>query len=167
LELIITPLNKQHERKGFDCGEPSLNQYLHRYATQDIKRRVSRVFVASPSGIPEQVIGYYSVSAGSLEAAELHDAHQRRLPRYPVPIATLGRLAIALNFQGQGVGSILIADALRRVTRASQVMAVYAMVVDALSEQAGDFYKRFGFISLPGQPLKLFLPLDAAKNLIE
>lgn len=167
MELIITPLNKQHDRNGFDCGEPFLNQYLHRYATQDIKRRVSRIFVASPAGIPGQVIGYYSLSAGSLNATELPEAQQRRLPRYPVPIATLGRLAIATNSQGQGLGSILIADALRRVARAGQVLAVYALVVDALNEQAGDFYRRFGFITLPGQPLKLFLPLDSFKNLAD
>lgn len=166
MDLIITPLNKQHDRKTFDCGEPSLNQYLIRYANQDIKRRVSRVFIASPSDIPEQVVGYYSLGAGSLAVADLPEEHRRRLPGYPVPVAMLGRLAVARTYQGQGLGPILIANALQRIARASQAMAVYAMVVDALNEQAGDFYRRFGFIPIPSQPLKLFLPMDSVTDLV-
>jgi ribosomal protein S18 acetylase RimI-like enzyme len=167
LDLIISPLGKQHDRKPFDCGEPSLNQYLNRYASQDIGRRVNRVFVASPPGAPWQVIGYYSLSAGSLDATALPEAFRRRLPRYPVPVVLLGRLAIAESHQGMGLGSILLADALRRIAEASQVMAVYAVVVDALNDQAAEFYRQFGFISLPSQPLKLFLPMDSVATLID
>jgi hypothetical protein len=77
LKLIIAPLGKQHDRKPFDCGEPSLNQYLNRYASQDIRRRVNRVFVASPPDAPRHVIGYYSLSAGSLDATALPEAFRR------------------------------------------------------------------------------------------
>jgi predicted N-acetyltransferase YhbS len=167
LELIIAPLNKHHERKPFDCGENSLTQYLHRYASQDIRRRVSRVFVASAPEAPRQVIGYYSLSAGSLEATALPEAFRRRLPGYPVPVVLLGRLAIAESHQGMGLGSILLADALQRIAQASQVMAVYAVVVDALNDQAAEFYRQFGYISLPSQPLKLFLPMDSVATLID
>lgn len=167
MDLIIAPLGKQHERKPFDCGEHSLNQYLHRYASQDIKRRVNRVFVASPPDTPQQVIGYYSLSAGSLDTTALPEAFQRRLPRYPVPVVLLGRLAVAESHQGMGLGSILLADALQRIAQASQVMAVYALVVDALNDQAAEFYRQFGFISLPSQPLKLFLPMDSIATLID
>ena len=166
MDLIITSLNKQHDRNAFDCGEISLNQYLRRYANQDVRRRVNRVFVASPSTTPEQVIGYYSLSACSLNAADLPETHRRRLPKYPVPVAMLGRLAISKTSQGQGIGSILLADALQRIARASQVMAVYAIVVDALNNQAAVFYRQFGFIPLPNQPLKLFLPMDSVTNLV-
>lgn len=165
MDLIVKPLNKQHDRKTFDCGEPSLNQYLYR-SSQDIKRRVSRIFITAPSDMPEQVIGYYSLSAGSLDTTDLPEAHRRRLPRYPVPVAILGRLAITKTYQGQGLGSFLLADALQRVTQASQVIAVYAVVVDALNEQAGDFYHQFGFIPLPSQSLKLFLPMDSFTDLV-
>jgi predicted N-acetyltransferase YhbS len=167
LELIIAPLGKQHDRKSFDCGENSLNQYLHRYASQDIRRRVNRVFVASPPDTPQQVIGYYSLSAGSLDATALPEAFRRRLPRYPVPVVLLGRLAVAESRQGMGLGSILLADALQRIAHASQVMAVYAVVVDALNDQAAEFYRQFGFISLPSQPLKLFLPMDSVAALVD
>lgn len=161
MNLIITPLGKQHDRKSFDCGEPSLNQYLHCYANQDTKRRVNQVFVASPPDAPRQVIGYYSPSAGSLDTADLPETLRRRLPRYPVPVVLLGRLAVVESQQGKGLGSILLADALQRVAQASQVMAVYAVVVDALNDRAAEFYQQFGFIPLPSQPLKLFLPMDS------
>ena len=167
LEITISPLGKLHDRKSFDCGEPSLNEYLYRYASQDIRRRVNRVFVAAPPTAPRQVLGYYSLSAGSLNATALPEAFRRRLPRYPVPVVLLGRLAIAESNQGMGLGSILLADALKRIAQASQVMAVYAIVVDALNEQAAEFYRQFGFISLPSQPLKLFLPIDSVANLVD
>ena len=167
MDLIISPLGKQHDRKPFDCGEPSLNQYLNRYVNQDIRRRVNRVFVASPPDSPRQVIGYYGLSAGSLDATSLPEAFRRRLPRYPVPVVLLGRLAVAKSDQGKGIGSILLADALQRIVQASQVMAVYAVVVDTLNDQAAEFYRQFGFISLPSQPLKLFLPMDSVATLVD
>lgn len=136
MQLIIAPLDKKHDRNSFDCGEPSLNQYLHRYASQDIRRRVNRAFIASPSDAPEQVIGYYSLSASSLAAAELPEKARQRLPRYPLPVVLLGRLAIAQSHQGARLGSILIADALQRVAQANQILAVYSVVLDALNEGA-------------------------------
>ena len=167
MELIIVPLGKQHDRKSFDCGENSLNQYLHLYANQDIRRRINRVFVVSPPDAPRQVIGYYSLSAGSLDANVLPEAFRRRLPRYPAPVVLLGRLAVAESHQGMGLGSILLADALQRIAQASQVMAVYAVVVDALNDQAAEFYRQFGFIPMPSQPLKLFLPMESVASLVD
>jgi GNAT superfamily N-acetyltransferase len=167
LDLIISPLGKSHDRKSFDCGEKSLNEYLHRYASQDIKRRINKVFVASPPQAPQRVIGYYGLSACSLDANDLPDRLRRRLPRYPVPVVLLGRLAVAESHQGQGLGSILLADALQRIVQASQVMAVYAVVVDALDNRAARFYQQFGFIPLPSQPLKLFLPMDSIAALLD
>ncbi len=167
MQLVIAPLDKQHERKAFDCGEHSLNQYLQRYASQDIRRRVNRVFIASPADKPKQIIGYYSLSAGSLHAADLPEDRQRRLPRYPVPVALLGRLAVTKSHQGQGLGSVLLADALRRIAHASRVMAVYAVVVDALDDRAARFYRQFGFIPLPSQSLKLFLPMESVSALVD
>lgn len=167
MDLIISPLGRSHDRKSFDCGEHSLNEYLQQYASQDIKRRINKVFVASPPEAPQQVIGYYGLSAGSLDANDLPEGLHRRLPRYPVPVVLLGRLAIAESHQGQGLGSILLADALQRIVLASQVMAVYAAVVDALDDHAAEFYQQFGFIPLPSQPLKLFLPMDSVAALLD
>jgi len=167
LDLIISPLGNSHERESFHCGEHSLDEYLQQYASQDIKRRINKVFVASPSEAPWQVIGYYGLSAGSLDANDLPEGLRRRLPRYPVPVVLLGRLAVTQSHQGQGLGSILLADALQRIVQASQVMAVYAVVVDALDNRAAGFYQQFGFIPLPSQPLKLFLPMDSVAALFD
>jgi GNAT superfamily N-acetyltransferase len=161
LEIVITPLGKQRDRKTFGCGEDSLNQYLNRYANQDVRRRVNRVFVASQPDKPRLMIWCYSLSVGSLSASDLPEQFRHRLPRYPVPIALLGRLVVAKSHQGKGLGAILIADALQRIALANQVMAVYAVVVEALNNQAAEFYQQFGFIPLPSQPLKLFLPMES------
>lgn len=144
---------------------PTIDDYLHRYARQDIRRRVNRVFVAVAADEPRQIVAFYSLSADSLDAEALPDAYRRRLPRYPLPIVLFGRLAVATVHQGQGIGAILLADALRRIAGASRVMAVYAVVVDALDERAADCYRRFGFIPLPSRPRTLFLPLDAFREL--
>ena len=167
MDLVIKPLGKRHDRKNSDCGQASLGLYLHRYANQDIRRRVNRAFVASPPDEPQRVIGYYSLSAGSLAAADLPEKFRHRLPRYPVPVALLGRLFVDKSYQGQGLGAVLIADALQRIVLASQVMAVYAVVVDALNESAAEFYRQFGFIPLPSQPLKLFLPMDTVTESVD
>jgi ribosomal protein S18 acetylase RimI-like enzyme len=167
VDLRILPLDKGHDRKSFHCGEPSLDEYLHRYAGQDIRRRVSRIFVAVPTDAPRQIVGYYSLSAGSLKADALPQAHRRRLPKYPVPVVSLGRLAVATTHQGQGLGSIVLADALRRVAAASRAMAVYAVVVDALNDRAVEFYRKLGFVAWPSQPERLFLPLESFLDLGE
>lgn len=160
-------LSKQHQRDAFTCGEESLDRYIQRFAKQNIKQRISRVFVASPVTEPAGIAGYYTLSADSLAAQALPPARQRKLPQHPVPVALLGRLAIATPYQGQGLGQILVADALQRVVRASQVLAVYALIVDALNPRVAEFYQRLGFIPLPSQPLKLFLPLDSVADLVE
>ena len=160
MKLNITALGPEHQRKAFNCGVSSLDEYPHRYAKQDVKRKVNKVFVATQENDHQQIVGYYTLSAGSIDVISLPAKHKHRLPRYPVPVITLGRLAVSQQFQGVGVGSILIADALKRTTQASNIIAVYALVLDALNEKAANFYRLFGFIPLPEQPLKLFLPLN-------
>lgn len=159
MQLSISSLNTAHLRKAFDCGEPSLNTYLHRYARQNIKNRINRVFIASPAGAEKSIVGYYTLSAGSISADDLPLIQKRRLPNYPVPVALLGRLAVDKQYQGQRLGSILLADAVQRVEQASEVLAVYAIVVDALNPSVAEFYQGFGFVPFSAQPLKLFLPL--------
>ncbi|WPL17900.1 hypothetical protein Thiowin_02943 [Thiorhodovibrio winogradskyi] len=89
----------------------------------------------------------------------------RKLPRYPVPVALLGRLAVALNFQGRRLGSILLSDACRKELKASQVLAVAAIVVDAKDASAAAFSRHFGFLPLPGRPERLLLPANVLKGL--
>jgi GNAT superfamily N-acetyltransferase len=147
----IRPLDADARTADFKCGEIALDEYLQSYAKQDIKRGVARVFVASPAELPQVVAGFYTLSAASIAAETLPEKWRKKLPRYPVPVALLGRLAVEQHYHGQGLGAILLADACKRVTAASETLAVAAMVVDAKSQHAADFYQHFGFIELPGQ----------------
>lgn len=123
--------------------------------------------MVSPAETPQQIIGYYNLSAGSLDVCDLPEDLRRKLPRYPVPVVLLGKLAVTKSHQRQGLGCILLADALQRIVQATQVMAVFAVVVDALNERAAEFYQQFDFIPLPSQPLKLFLQMDTAAALLD
>jgi GNAT superfamily N-acetyltransferase len=156
--LVVEPLAAHHDRAAFACGEPALDDYLRRQAAQDVRRRIAQVFVAVGAA-PEVVLGYYTLSAASYDKAELPPALAKRLPHYPVPAAILGRLAVARAQQGRGFGERLLLDAVHRVVRASQALAVHAVVVDAMSEGAAAFYARYGFRPFMSMPRRLFLPL--------
>jgi len=152
MNFQIRSLDAAAQTSGFDCGEKVLDEYLQRYASQDIKRGVARVFIACPTHQAQRVAGFYTLSASSIGADTLPEKLRKRLPRYPVPVALLGRLAVSRFFHGQGLASILLADACKRVTAASETLAVTAIIVDAKSPKAATFYQHFGFIELPGQP---------------
>jgi ribosomal protein S18 acetylase RimI-like enzyme len=159
--FYIRPLDAAVDTAAFHCGHPALDEYLRRYASQDVRREVARVFVATPEGDEERVAGFFTLSAGSVNCADLPEALTRKLPRYPIPAALLGRLAVDQTFQGQGLGSILLADACRKVVQASQVLAVVGIIVDAKDAADISFYRHFGFVSLPGMPDRLLLPAKA------
>jgi ribosomal protein S18 acetylase RimI-like enzyme len=161
--LLIEPLAAHHDRTAFSCGEPALDAYLQRQASQDIRRRMAQVFVAVRG--PASIAGYYSLSAASFQKDELPPPLARRLPHYPVPAAVLGRLAIDREQQGRGLGETLLLDAIRRVVRASTAIAIYAIVVDAKNERAETFYERYGFRAFASQPRRLFLPLETFEKL--
>ena len=162
--LVIEPLGSHHDRANFSCGEPALDAYLQRQASQDIRRRAAQVFVALGDG-PGKIAGYYSLSAVSFEKDELPPSLSKRLPHYPVPAAVLGRLAVDRGQQGRGLGETLLLDAIRRVVRASAMLAVYAIIVDAKNDGAQAFYQRYGFQSFASAPRRLFLPLETAEKL--
>jgi GNAT superfamily N-acetyltransferase len=161
---VIEPLGPHHDRSSFSCGEPALDGYLQRQASQDVRRRVAKVFVAAGATL-ERIAGYYSLSAAEFNKAELPPTAAKRLPHYPVPAAVLGRLAVDQSYQGRGLGETLLMDAIRRTLRASEAMAVHAIVVDAKHERARAFYERYGFRSFATMPRRLFLPLETFEKL--
>ena len=126
---------------------------------------MARVFVAIPEGGSE-VAGFYTLSAASIERIALPSEVARRLPRYPVPVALIGRLAVDRRWGSRGLGSALLADAFRRVVRAGEALAVYAVIVDAKDARAQAFYERFGFVRLPDAGRRLFYPVASAERLI-
>ena len=154
----IGPLDAGLDVAAFRCGQPALDTYIQRYASQDVRRNLARVFTATPLDDPRRLAGYFTLSAGSVRCADLPAVLNRKLPRYPVPVALLGRLGVDSRFQGQGLGSILLADACHKVVAASVALAVAGIVVDAKDESAAAFYRHFGFQELPGHPGRLLLP---------
>jgi len=160
-ELVIEPLNQNHNRAAFNCGIESLDRYLTRQASQDIKRRISRVFVACGLQDETRVLGYYTLSTLSIDLSFLPEKVANKLPRHPIPAALIGRLAIDISAQGKGIGKMLLSNAIKRTLSVSDDIAIYAMVVDAINQEAESFYKRYGFSRLAHNGSRLFLPLKS------
>lgn len=158
--LVIEPLGK-HDRSKFSCGQPDLDSWFRLRASQDEKRNIARVFVAVDADLG--VVGFYSLSSLSLSLENLPEEVARKLPRYDaIPAALIGRLARDERVRGQGVGELLLADAIYRILGAGRSLAVFAIVVDAKDERAVDFYKAFGFRPFPLRPRRLFLLTSTA-----
>lgn len=161
----IEALSAAHDRSRFECGSAPLDRYLREQASQDIKRRVATCFVAIPI-CHEHVAGYYTLTATSVALDTVSAEIAKKLPRYPVvPAALLGRLAISKDWQGKGLGSTLLADALLRTARTE--LGVFAMLVDAKDEAARRFYEHFGFTLLLNHEHRLMLPIATALRQME
>jgi GNAT superfamily N-acetyltransferase len=156
----IEPLSGDYDRSQFFSGSDALDRYLREQASQDIRRRIATCFVAV-NLTSQDVGGYYTLTATSVALNALSPEIAKKLPRYPVvPAALLGRLAVSRRYQGQGLGGVLLADALKRTARAE--LGVFAMLVDAKDEAAQRFYERYGFTLLPGEVRRLCLTIGAA-----
>jgi ribosomal protein S18 acetylase RimI-like enzyme len=162
--VVIVPLGPDHGRAGFSCGEPALDFYLQRQASQDMRRRVAQVFVAA-SEDQFLIDGYYTLSATSIDKTGLSPELAKKLPHYPIPSVLLGRLAVASTAQGRGLGELLLLDALRRSLRASIAVAMYAVIVDAKNQSAEAFYKKYGFQNLATDQRRLFLQMATVEKL--
>jgi ribosomal protein S18 acetylase RimI-like enzyme len=158
----VVPLDAAHDRTTFDSGSAPLDRYFRHQVTQDIRRRVTACFVALT---PDQrVAGYYTLASASILLSNLPAATAKRLPRYPsVPAVRMGRLAVQRDFQGQGLGGALLADALERAARSE--IAAFSLVLEAKDRSAAAFYRHHGFVPLPDSPMTLFLPLATIRQL--
>jgi ribosomal protein S18 acetylase RimI-like enzyme len=147
-----------HKVADFACGEESLDRWLYRYASQGERRDATRTFVAADA--QGAVRGYYTLVAGQLEHVEATETVRKGLSRhFPIPVAILARLAVDERSQGRGLGASLLNDALERICRAAQEVAVRAVVVHAINDAAVGFYERFGFRGLSEAPRSLMVTL--------
>ena len=166
MAITVEALGKEHDRTAFRCGQPDLDAWFHQRAGQDAHRNVARVFVAVDDAMG--VVGFYSLGAFTLALDDLPPALAGRLPRYDaIPAALIGRLARDLRVRGQGMGDLLLADAIRRILGAAQSLAVFAIVVEAKDAAAARFYREFGFTVFPSRPNRLFLPASVAAAAME
>lgn len=164
LDLIFEEITNQHDRGSFDCEVTPLNDYLKKFAKQNHERGFSLTFVASEKKKPKTILGYYSVSMGQVEFLSLPTDARKRLPKYPIPVIRIGRLAVDKQFKGQGIGRNLLMDAFHRALEASKSVGVYAVVVDAKDEKAKAFYKKYGFIEFMDKPMILFILMSTVKS---
>ena len=135
-----------------------------RYAGQNRKTGISRTYVAVRAG-RSTVDGYYAVSAGAVAFQDIPEALRKRLPGYPVPVAHLGRLAVDASSQGQGLGELLLLDALARILRAADSIGIHAVEVVAIDDTAKRFYLKYGFTQLLDDPHHLYLSIKTLKKL--
>lgn len=161
----ITPpekLSTEHDLADFDCGEAVLNDWLRRRALPNEENGSSRTYVISAA---KRVVGYYTLAVGAVAHAGAPGRVKRNMPD-PVPVMVLGRLAVDKDFQGRGVGSGLLRDAVLRTVQAAEIAGIRAILVHAISEAAKRFYQGYGFIASPIDPMTVMITLaEAVKTL--
>ena len=155
-DLRVDPLARSHQIDQFDCGVDELDRWLHRFARIAEAADTARTYVLTSDA---QVLGYYALAAGSVRRQELPARHAAGTPRHPIGVILLARLAVSRAAQGRGYGSALLADACQRALAAATVIGARAFVVHASDERAAEFYRRFGFVDSPSDPLHLLVLL--------
>ena len=153
--LPPAPITAQHDVSQFDCGKIPLNDWLRKHALKN-EGRASRCFVVCSSRV---VVGFYCMSAGSVEHTDAPGPLKRNMPPI-IPVVVLGRLAIDKQYQGHHIGSGLVKDAMKRALTVSSEIGAAALIVHAVDREAVPFYNQFGFQSFPGEgALTLYLPI--------
>jgi GNAT superfamily N-acetyltransferase len=159
----IEKLSVAHETSAFSCGKPALDSWLRRFALTNQASDSARTYVVCRG---TRVVGYFSISAGSVERDEVPARIAKGLARHPVPVVLLARLAVDLGERGKGLGAALLKDALLRIAQGAEILGARAVLVHALDDEARRFCEHLGFDPSPLDPLQLFLLLkDLRKNL--
>ena len=157
------PIDAVHVVDNFDCGISSLNQWLQRQALKNEASGASRTFVVC---LGKEVVGYYALATGSILRQQAPGKIRREMPE-PIPVMVLGRLAVDRKWQGSGLGSGLLRDAVLRTYNVSKQVGARALLVHALSEEAKAFYLRHGFMKSPLDPMTLMLNLQDVQCALE
>lgn len=170
MDLIIEQLNTSlHDRKSFDCGVAELNIFLKQHANQNQSKNISKTYVAGVAVSADdhkKIYGYYTLSAGHIECDQFPKIVKAKLPKYPISIARIGRLAVDKDYKGQGIGGFLLHDAFTNVLNISDKMGIFAVIVDAKNHDAKSFYRNYGFTDLQDSELILFLLISTIKSAV-
>lgn len=167
MEFITVPLSTAHNRNDFDCGNAMLNNYLRQQARQDVKRNLAACFVLPD--VVNNIKGFYTLSNAGIQKDLLPEDLKKKLPLSYInlPATLLGRLAVNKVFARQGIGELILIDALKRSYYTSlQNLASMAVIVDPIDENAIKFYRKYGFVILPDSG-KMFLPMKTISTLFE
>lgn len=158
---------EDHDRNKFSCEEEELNKYIKEKANQDQRNGFAKVYIAVDDQHPKEIVGFYTFCPFSIPRIDLPEEYLKKLPKYPdIPGYLIGRLARDQRFRGQGIGELLLIDALRKIIEFSEIASGNAVFVEAKDDKARKFYEKYGFLPLPN-PNKgnfLFLPLKTLKK---
>ncbi len=157
MKLKIEVLSKSHNRNIFDCGDSELNHYLQNIARQHISKGISKTFVLINVDKPTEIIAFMTLVVCEIHTDKIPHNWKNKYPK-KIPAAKLARLAVSVNQQRKGYGELLMIDAMQKILNASNSIGIAGLFVDAKDERAKEYYKQFGFISLPEQLDNLFLP---------
>jgi len=152
--LHIEKLQRTHEIEAFDCRQPELNRFLIRHALQAQQANSSQTYVGL-SG--KTISGYYTIVAGEVRHTDAPARVVKGMPRFPIPLLILARLAVHREQQGRGIGAGLLLDALERTLQAAGIVGARALAVHAKDDSAASFYRHFGFMPSPTDKRHLFL----------
>lgn len=161
----IEKLHRQHAVEGFECGEEALNRFLIRFALPNQMAHASQSYVALTN--ENRVVGFSTLVVGELRYEDAPERLVKGLAQHPVPILLLARLAVSLEWQGQGIAAGLLRDAIVRTLNVAEIAGVRALVVHAKDEKARSFYERFDFQPSPSDPLHLFVLTKDLKRLFK
>ena len=156
-------LHEKHLLEQFDCGKPTLNEWLLRHARQAQSSGSAKTFVVCEDNV---VVGYFSLTVGQVETYDAPERIRRGMGQYPIPVVILARLAVSKMHQGSGLGVGMLQDAIRRTMMISEQVGIRALLTHPIDEVASKFYERFGFISSPVRERQLVLLLKDARKLI-
>jgi len=162
-EWVIEALDRTHERGKFSCGKAPLDAFLHTLVSQYEKRRLGKTYVAVKPGAT-LVLGYYTLASSAISFEHMPPRAAKKLPKHPVPVILLARLAVDRSARGQGLGKALLTDALRRSLELSTKLGVHAVEVDAIDPEAKAFYEKFSFVPLLDNDLHLYLPMSTIEE---
>lgn len=153
---IVSPTKEQ--RASFSSDEPSLDRWLGTQARQSLESRDAVTYLLIDDEQGDRIAGYYCLAAGSVRRDDAPPSVARRAPE-PIPVVRMGRFAIDADYQGLGWGAELLREALLSAVSGAELIGGRALLVDAISDQASAFYRRFGFVESPIHPLQLFKSL--------
>ena len=151
--LAISKLSIAHDPTDFDCDSEELNSFIRRYALAGQRANISQTYVALNGA---EIVGYHTLVVGDVVYEDAPERLAKALPRYPVPVLLLARLAVDRRWQGKGLGAALVADAMRRTLQVAHIAGVRALLVHAKDGAAGSFYMHLGFEPFPDEPLVLY-----------
>ena len=150
----IEKLTKQHSVDDFDCGEDALNRFLSRFALPNQQASASQTYIGLAD---DTIVGFYTLVVGEVAYDDAPERLKKGLARHPVPLMLLARLAVSQVWQGKGIGSGLLKDAMLRTTQAAEIGGIRALAAHAKNDAACAFYEHFGFMPSPTDPLHLFV----------